>query len=429
MNKPKNFGDLYADHEAEQCDDGSIFVSHYNNQYDAIFGLLNQYLLSQENQWLELANDLARHVKDIDIYHTDEDREEYNQGYFWHTDHYLQAETCTHRTFSSAHQAVYEGYTSGGGPGPQHCYTTGLMLHYYLTGEESSKNTVLSLTQWIENNFEGANGLLSKLLAIKKSYNVGVKNHIDNLYPFDRGTGHYVVAQLDSFELSQDERYLSKAIEIIRNTIHPLDKIEDRNLCNIELTWFYTVFLQAVGRFLITKEMLKQFDDDYYYARDAILHYAEWMIDNEKPYLQQLDKLEFPTTTWLAQELRKIHIFRVANYFSPTDGDKYRYKAESFLKYVEEELSLAKNVDSTRVLVLLMQNLNGCYFGINEKVKNVPFKKIKYKNRMKVNKYFQVTKLLLKEIMHLSPIKELRWLCLRSEKFSNIFGKYLYEKN
>ena len=46
-----------------------------------------------------------------------DDKDEYNGGLFWHTDHYLDASTATHRTFSKNHSAAYEGYSSGGGPG------------------------------------------------------------------------------------------------------------------------------------------------------------------------------------------------------------------------------------------------------------------------------------------------------------------------
>ncbi len=45
------------------------------------------------------ANDLARHVSDIDIYHTSEDQAKYNNGLFWHTYHYVDAGKSTHRSY------------------------------------------------------------------------------------------------------------------------------------------------------------------------------------------------------------------------------------------------------------------------------------------------------------------------------------------
>ncbi len=425
----RNFGEIYADHEAEQDSGEAIFVSHYNNQYDPIFGLLNQYMISQNELWLELANDLARHVIDIDIYHTNEDKPEYNHGLFWHTDHYLRAETCSHRTFSSRHKPVYQGYTSGGGPGPQHCYTTGLTLYYFLSGDESAKQAVVNLAKWINNSFEGSAGFLAKLLAIKKSASLGVKNHITGLYPLDRGTGHFITAQLDAYELTNDNNYLTLANTIIQHTIHPLDNVAQRNLGNIELTWFYTVLLQSVGRFLIIKEQLTQFDDDFCYARDALLLYATWMLANEKPYLSQADKLEFPTTTWVAQELRKVSIFRLAQYFSLSDNQLFQKKAEFFLTYVQDTLRCAKHKGSTRVLVLLMQNIHMCYFGIGKKSSCDCSLEIEYTARELPNKYVKIMKLMLKELVRFSLKREIKWLSFRSIKCKKIFGKYIDETN
>lgn len=425
----RNFGDLYADHEAENHNEPGIFVSHYNNQYDALFGLLAQHTRTNDGRWFELADDLARHIKDIDIYHTVADREEYNQGLFWHTDHYLPAATCTHRTFSKHHQAVYEGYTSGGGPGPQHCYTSGLMLHHFLTGSKSSKECAVNLAHWISNNFEGAPGVLSKLVAIKKSYQLGVKNHITGQYPLDRGTGHYVVAQLDAFELTGKDSYISKASDIIANTIHPLDDIAQRGLDNIELTWFYTVFLQAVGRFLLIKEQLAQYDNSFFYARDALIHYADWMVKNEAPYLSQVEKLEFPTTTWIAQDLRKVAVFRLAHYFMPEQSTQFNGKAEEFLAYVQKAISEADNNDSTRVLVLLMQNINMSYFGLEDKSTSAEQGIRTYQVQQAQNKYIKIVKLVFKELMRFSLKREIRWLSLRSAKCKNMFGKYVNETN
>ena len=45
-------------------------------------------------------NELANHVVDIDIYHTTRDKAAYCGGLFWFTDHYLDAATSTHRTYS-----------------------------------------------------------------------------------------------------------------------------------------------------------------------------------------------------------------------------------------------------------------------------------------------------------------------------------------
>ncbi len=104
----RNFGDVWADHEAAYYQGAPPIISHYNNQYDALYSFLVQYLLTGDRRWWELADPLARHVMDIDVYHTDRDKSAYCGGMFWHTAHYQDAGACTHRTY---------GRTMGGASG------------------------------------------------------------------------------------------------------------------------------------------------------------------------------------------------------------------------------------------------------------------------------------------------------------------------
>jgi hypothetical protein len=418
----RNFGELYADHEALGHKGTDLFVSHYNNQYDPLYGFIYQFCLTGNQKWLILADDLAKHITDIDIYHTNNDKDEYNGGLFWHTDHYLDASTCTHRTFSKNHQAAYEGYTSGGGPGGQHCYTTGLKSHYLLTGNENSKKAVLQLADWITFSFEGSNSFLAKLFAIKQSGNHGIKDHILEQYPMDRGTGHYIIALLDAYDLTQNQDYLVRAFKIIANTFHPNDDISIRNFDNIEATWFYTVFLQSAGRFLRVKELMNQLDDNFYYVRDAMLHYADWMMKNELPYLDQIEKLEFPNTTWAGQDLRKVGIFYMANYYSPIKNEGFVEKAVYFHRHIVKTLDNDSSNQYTRILALLMQNIGFSNFYQNTSSKN-EFEKIrKYNNPIKKNKVLKVISLLVNELSKLSIKRELKWLSLRSAKVANLLG-------
>jgi hypothetical protein len=418
----RNFGELYADHEAAGNKDSELFISHYNNQYDPLYGFIYQFHLTGDKKWFELADDLAKHITDIDIYHTLDDKDEYNDGLFWHTDHYLDASTCTHRTFSKNHQAAYEGYTSGGGPGGQHCYTTGLKSHYLLTGNENSKAAVLQLADWITYSFEGSNCFLAKLFAIKQSGNHGIKDHILEKYPMDRGTGHYIIALLDAYDLTQKQSYLARAFKIIGNTFHPNDDILLRNFDSIESTWFYTVFLQSVGRFLLVKEQMNQLDDDFYYARDAMLHYANWMLENELPYLEQIDKLEFPNTTWAGQDLRKVGIFYMANYYSPINNEAFLGKAAYFHQHIVKMLKNDSSNQYTRILALLMQNIGFAHF-YQYKISQTRFANIReYTAPVKLSKWKKTCTLLFKELSRLSIINELKWLSLRSAKVAKLLG-------
>jgi hypothetical protein len=92
-----------------------------------------------------MADELATHVADIDIYHTDRDKSAYNRGLFWHTYHYGDADIATHRTYPVAGK----GHIHGGGPSSDQNYTSGLMLHYFLTGDEMSRQTVINLGHFV----------------------------------------------------------------------------------------------------------------------------------------------------------------------------------------------------------------------------------------------------------------------------------------
>lgn len=353
----RNFGDLYADHETAYYDGEDLFVSHYNNQYDPIFGFLKQYLLSNDTRWFELADDLAKHVKDIDMYHTTDDKAEYNGGLFWHTDHYLPAFTATHRSYSKHQDSnAYQDHAGGGGPGGQHCYTTGLMLHYLLTGNESSKQAVLTLSAWITCVYEGTNTCLELLLALKNRHVAGTKNHFTGQYPLDRGTANYIIALLDSFELTQERSYLTRVEHIISHTVHPNEDVKLRNLIDVENTWFYTVFLQAVCRYLVVKQQLDELDTNFYYSRDCLLNFANWMVKHEYMYLDKPDILEYPNDTWTAQDLRKATVFAAAHYFSPQQEQIYLDKAEYFENQVSSRLNTSTTKTYTRIMVLVLQN-------------------------------------------------------------------------
>ncbi|NTS78271.1 hypothetical protein HR060_15575 [Catenovulum sp. SM1970] len=426
----RHFGDIFADHETYGYEGDDIFVSHYNNQYDPLWGFLRQYLSTGQQKWLDLANELAIHIQDIDIYHTLEDRDEYNGGLFWHTDHYLPALTSSHRTHSKDHTPVYDGFSMGGGPGGQHCYTSGLAHHYFITGDERSKSAVLQLAKWIQYFYEGSNTIIGQLFGIKNSNLIGVKNQLTGQYPLDRGTGNYIQAQLDAFSVTNDRRYLDKAFHIIEHTIHPLDDIEQRNLTDVEGTWFYTVLLQAAARYLFTKLELEELDDAFYYVRDALLGYVDWMVEHEYPYLDKPDILEYPNHTWAAQDIRKANLFYLAYFFSPEQesniAQRYKAKADSFYSYVEQTLAAEPTRQYSRILAILMQNFGVQSFAVENKKEHAFSSRRTYqpvKSPGKLNKILRCCRLLGCQIIKLSPSRELSWLARRSEKINQMLGE------
>ena len=417
----RHFGELYADHETAGYHGETLFISHYNNQYDPIYGFLRQFLLSGDARWFELADDLAKHVIDIDIYHTEEDKAEYNGGLFWHTDHYLQACTATHRSYSKLQESGnYIGYTGGGGPGGQQCYTTGLACHYLLSGAEDSRQAVLTLTNWITHVYEGTDTCLELFLSVKNRKISGLKDHLGGQYPFDRGTANYVIALLDCYQLTQEQKHLLQVEHIIRNTVHPADNIAERNLSDTEVCWFYIVFLQAICRYLDVKEAAGSFDDPFYYARDALLHYAEWMLSHEHPFLEKPEVLQFPNDTWAAQDLRKSHVFAAAFYYSSGNNQASLDKAACFHKYVATHLSTSAELSYTRVLALLMQN-HGAFEYYASKQKTITFAKPRH-NWPDANYHrtqslaISLAKAFAKRLLKLSLRNEVNWLKKRIGK-------------
>ena len=110
-----------ANHEAVNSSPEDPLVSQYNNQYDLVLGLGIHALRSSDVRYRELMYDLARHVVDIDIYHTTLDKPAYNHGQFWHTVHYIDAGLSTHRSYP-------EG-SCGGGPSSGQAYSRLSLIH------------------------------------------------------------------------------------------------------------------------------------------------------------------------------------------------------------------------------------------------------------------------------------------------------------
>jgi len=355
----RNFGDLYADHEAAQHTEETIFVSHYNNQYDSLYSFFRLCLATGDCAWLELALDLAAHVADIDINHTELDREEYCNGLFWHTDHYLDAGLSTHRMASREHLLKKNPAFCGGGPDAQHCYSTGLMLHHFFTGDPRSRQLVLQLADWCWLSLRGSQTLGAAVLrALRNGKRLfRDRNALWPRFPLDRGTGNCLNATLDAFELTGDGNYLERAAALIQGTVHPADNIEERNLLDAELHWSYTVFFAAVGRYLAIKQLWNQFDQDFSHAYQSLLAYGRWMIENEYPYLEKPEILEYPNETWAGQDLRKGVVLHYAGRFAaPDEIGSFLTKARFFLDYGLQELCRQETSHYTRPLVLMMQN-------------------------------------------------------------------------
>jgi hypothetical protein len=424
----RNFGDIFADHETlYQAEGDAPFISHYNNQYDAISGFARQFAMSGDKRWFELMDDLAKHVTDIDIYHTDQDRGEYNNGLFWHTDHYLDAQTASHRTFTCHNDTSSTPGQTGGGPAAEHCYTTGLMYHYLLTGSKASKTAALELAQWMVTNHEGSSGLLESVLALRNRelprMKALVKGNLvtTHIYPFTRGTGNYLTALIDASILEPENDWLPRAEAVIKNTVHPEDNIANRDLLNIETGWSYLILLSAIARYLQEKRARNELDEPYQFAAASLLAYANWMQESERPFLADTSQLEFPNHTWVAQDIRKAMLmFQVAELASQPKADSLVNTAQEWLKQACDTLRTSEERHFSRILVILMQNYGPHLAAISANhsstLRNPELVKSKRLKLTWERLIGRITGRLLHSVRHLDIAKEKAWLDTRRNK-------------
>lgn len=343
----RNFGDVFADHESAYNKDGELFVSHYNNQYDIIYGLGVQYLTGGDAKYLELMQDLARHVIDIDIYHTDDDLPCYNHGLFWHTAHYVDAGLSTHRGYPRG--------TCGGGPSSGHAYARGLLLYYCLTGDPTASEAVENLGEWMIASEDGRHTRYRWLA--RGETGLTSASGFEDYHGPGRGSGNAIEVLLSAYELTQQRRFLNQSEVLIRRCVHPDETPESLDLLDVENKWFYLIFLQALGRYLELKISMNQIDNMYAYAQTTLLRYADWMVEHEQPFLTHPEKLEYPNETWAAQDVRKTEVFQWAARHAIGDRrDRYLERAQWFFKHAINELDGFETKGLCRPIALLLAN-------------------------------------------------------------------------
>ena len=224
---------------------------------------------SGDLRWWTLMDELARHVSDIDIYRTTEDKAAYNNGLFWHTAHYTDAGRSTHRTYPAT------ANVAGGGPSNEHNYSTGLLLHHLMTGCQPSRTAALLLAKWVIDMDDGR--LTPFRWFSREDTGLASSTRSTEYHGPGRGAGNSVATLLNGYRLTTEWQYLAKAEALIRRCINPADDLESRALLDAENRWSYTVFLQVLGRYLDEKTAWAQLDEPYAYARASLMHYAGWM--------------------------------------------------------------------------------------------------------------------------------------------------------
>jgi len=368
----RHFGDIYGDHEAVYHPGPAPLISHYNNQYDCVAGFGYQFLRSGDPRWWAQMVACADHTCDIDVYHTDGDKPAYNRGLFWHTYHYADADTGTHRAYPRSLRRgptealtarkdqlgetgakLQKAYAVGGGPAASHNYNHGLMLAYFLTGNPLYRDTAVGLARFVIDMDDPAR---TPFRFLSREYTgLATESGGGGYHGPGRAAGNSVNALLVGHQLTGDPAFLAKAEQIIRRVSHPAQDLDSLDLLNAELRWFYTLYLQAVGRYLDYKADLGQPDRMYAYARLTLLHYARWMAAHERPILDTPDRLQYPTETWTAQDIRKVEVFQyAAKHAAGEERAKFLERADWFFRYVERTLAGFPTKSLCRPVVLMM---------------------------------------------------------------------------
>ncbi|MFN8177124.1 MAG: hypothetical protein U0167_04320 [bacterium] len=342
----RHFGEIWADHEARYHEGEGTFISHYNNQYDVVYGAFHQYARSGDPRWLRIMDELARHVVDVDVYHTDEDKPAYNHGLFWPTQHYVDGGLSTHR--------CYPRGTEGGGPDGEHNYTTGLRHWWLLTGNPLGREGSL---EGARRTVEADDGSRTPFRWLARSpTGLASRTRLPDYHGPGRGAGNSITSLLDAWRTTGEEKWLAKCDEIVRRTFHPADDVAARNLLDAENRWSYTVHLQAIGRYLDERVEAGRLDEMYAWARQGLLTYARWMAEHERPTLESGAELEYPTETWPAQDLRKAEVFAFAALHSTgAERERFRERARWFHEHSLAALDAFPTKAYTRPLVLLMR--------------------------------------------------------------------------
>lgn len=344
----RHFGDIYGDHETVFTPAAVPLISHYNNQYDAVAGFAYQFLRSGDSRWRAQMNELADHVIDIDVYHTDRDKSAYNNGLFWHTYHYVDADTATHRSYPRASNV-------GGGPSSEHNYTTGLMLRYFLTGDRRAREAAVGLARFVVNMDDGNKTVFRWLSRGRTGLATASGSFL--YHGPGRGGANSLNALIDGHRLTGDQALLEKAEEIIRRAVHPSDQVDRHNLLDAERKWFYTMFLQSLGKYLDYKGDQGEIDRMYAYGKASLLHYARWMAVHEYPYLEKPEILHYPTETWAAQDMRKSEVFKyAAKHAAGRERQWFLDRSQFFFTASTKTLQAMSTRTLARPVVLMLSN-------------------------------------------------------------------------
>jgi hypothetical protein len=244
-------------------------------------------------------------------------------------------------------------YGKGGGPAASQNYSTGWMYAYYLTGDSRYRQAAINAADYVIQIEDGSKTPFRWLSSHPTGYST-CSSH--GYYGPGRASANSTLALLTGYELTADRKYLDMAVSLMRRTVHPEQNLERLDLLNAELRWFYTMYLQALCRLIDVLEQTQGQESSLQYAVASLMHCARWMVQKERPILDTPEKLQYPTETWAAQDIRKWHVLAYAARFCATqqEGQAMMDKAEWFYAYVMRTLDGFETKSLCRPVVLLL---------------------------------------------------------------------------
>ncbi len=94
----------------------------------------------------------------------------------------------------------------------------------------------------------------------------------------------------------------------------------------------------------------------YDYARSCLTHFARWMAENEVPYFDDPEKLEYPTEAWAAHELRKANVLRLAAaYTDEPERSHWVNRGNEMAKRAWADLLRFESRHSARAAAIMLQ--------------------------------------------------------------------------
>jgi hypothetical protein len=257
-------------------------------------------------------------------------------------------------------------YGKGGGPAASQNYSTGWMYAYYLTGETRYKKAAVNAADYVIRIEDGSKTPF-RWLSLGQTGHATCSSH--DYYGPGRASANSTLALLTGYELTGDRKYIDMAVSLMKRTVHPGEDIQKRDLLNAELRWFYTMYLQAWCRLVEVLKDQDSYREDFFYAVASLMHYARWMLRNERPILDTPEKLQYPTETWAAQDIRKWHVLAYAAKWASSSKEQIELmeRAEFFFNHSLNTLETFPTKSLCRPVVLLMN-----YGWQREKLKNTP---------------------------------------------------------